>query len=335
MAVSSRNGYKRVTIAKSSIANMALTIETRKFASQNATRLLGRLAFQMNSTRKAADAGAVHDLRVSIRRFHQALTVFKSSFPGKDARKIRRRMKKLMAIAGSVRNLDIALKLLSKSRTPAAAGLKSKLESQRKDSERVLIGALNRRMERKSSMKWRTALEAALASGTSADTRIPVEQTAHRILPRMAADFVERGKAASESKVSPEKLHAFRIASKKFRYTLELFAPLYGSALTGWLGSIKAIQTLLGDINDCVTVAQMLAGYKGSDAAETWLKKRQRRKAEQFSKQWHEEFGDASAVRNRIRSLQHPGQAPRKPAGRVRSENSEPRNRDLRLKTGA
>lgn len=320
MAVTSRKRYKRVTIAKSSIANMALTIETRKFASQNATRLLGRLAFQMNSTRKAPDAAAVHDLRVSIRRFHQVLAVFKSSFPGKETRKIRRRIKKLMLVAGEVRNLDIALKLLSKSRTEEAAGLKSKLEGQRKDSERVLIGALKRRMERKSSMKWRTALEAALAAGTSADARIAVEQTAHRILPRMAKDYVERGNAAAESKVSPEKLHAFRIASKKFRYTLELFVPLYGSTLTGWIDSIKAIQTLLGDINDCATVAQMLAGYKGADAAETWLKKRQRRKTEQFSKQWHEEFGDAAALRNRIRSFEHPGQTPRKPAGSARSD---------------
>ncbi len=314
---------------------MALTIETRKFASQNATRLLGRLAFQMNSTRKAPDAAAVHDLRVSIRRFHQVLSVFKSSFPGKEARKIRRRMKKLMLVAGEVRNLDIALKLLAKSRTPEAAGLKPKLEGQRKDCERMLIGALKRRMERKSSMKWRTALEAALASGTSADTRVPVEQTAHRILPRMAADFVERGNAASEPKVSPEKLHAFRIASKKFRYTLELFVPVYGAALSGWIESIKAIQTQLGDINDCATVAQMLAEHKGAGAAETWLKKRQRRKTEQFSKQWREEFGDAAAVRNRIRSLQHPGQTPKKPAGSARSENSEPRTRDLRSKAGA
>jgi CHAD domain-containing protein len=335
MAVASGKGYKRVTIAKSSNANMALTMETRKFASQNATRLLGRLAFQMNSTRKAPDAAAVHDLRVSIRRFHQALAVFKSSFPGKDTRKIRRRMKKLMLVAGEVRNLDIALKLLSKSRTPEAAGLRTKLQSQRKDSERVLIGALKRRMERKSSMKWRTALEAALAAGTDGDARIAVEQTAHRILPRMAADFVDRGNAASESKVSPEKLHAFRLASKKFRYTLELFAPLYDAALNGWLESIKAIQTVLGDINDCATVAQMLAGYKGSGATETWLKKRQRRKTEQFSKQWQEEFGDAAAVRNRIRSLQHPGQTPRKPAGRARSEHSEQQTQNLRSKAGA
>jgi len=309
---------------------MALTIETRKFAGQNATRLLGRLAFQMNSTQKAPEAAAVHDLRVSIRRFQQVLTVFKSSFPGKETRKIRRRMKKLMLLAGAVRNLDIALKLLSKSHTEEAAGLLPKLESQRKESGRVLVGALKRRMERKTSLKWRTALEAALASGTSADAGRAVEETARLTLPGMALDFLERGNAAAQSKVSPEKLHTFRLASKKFRYTLELFAPLYGAALNGWLESIKGIQTRLGEINDCVTVAQMLAGYKGVGAAETWLKKRLRRKIEQFSRHWLEEFGHPADVRQRIRCLSHPGQALKKPAGRSRLPTA-----DLRFKAGA
>jgi CHAD domain-containing protein len=302
---------------------MALTIETRKFAGQNATRLLGRLAFQMNATMKAPDSGSVHDLRVSIRRFTQTLGIFKSCFPGKETRKIRRRTKKLMTLAGTVRNFDIALKLLSKSRIEEAASLRPKLESQRKESGRVLTGALKRRIERKSSLKWRTALEAALAGGNSADSRIAVEATERRILPRMAADFVERGNAASQAKTSPEKLHAFRIASKKFRYTLELFAPLHGAALNSWLESVKGIQTLLGDINDCVTVARLLADYKDAGEVAGWLKKRQRRRVEQFSRHWLEEFGDPENVRTRIRSLSHPGQAVRKPMGRSRTGDSD------------
>lgn len=295
---------------------MALTIETRKFAGQNASRLLGRLAFQMSVTRKALDSGSVHDLRVSIRRFNQALGVFKSCFPGRETRKIRRRTKKLMTLAGTVRNFDIALKLLAKSPDADAAGLRPKLQTQRKESGRVLIGALKRRIERKSSLKWRTALEAALASADGPVSRAAVEQTARRVLPKMATDFVERGNAASEAKASPEKLHEFRIASKKFRYTLELFAPLYGPTIDTWLESIKGIQTKLGDINDCVTVAGLVADYKGADAIAGWLKKRQRRKSEQFSRGWLEEFGDSDSVRNRIQSLNHPGQAIKKPVGR-------------------
>ncbi len=298
---------------------MALIIETRKFAGQNAARLLRRLAFQMSLTKKAPDSDSVHDLRVSIRRFTQVLGVFKSCFPGKETRKIRRRVKKLMQLAGAVRNFDIALKLLSKSRTTEAASLRPKLEMQRKESARVLTGALHRRIERKSSLKWRTALESALAGGNLADSQVAVGETARRILPQIAADFVERGNAASQAKVSPEKLHAFRIASKKFRYTLELFAPLYGPSVNTWLESLKGVQTVLGDINDCVTVSQMIADYKGSGPVTNWIKKRQRRKIEQFSRLWLEEFGDSASVRQRIHPLSHLGQVPKKPVGRSRT----------------
>jgi CHAD domain-containing protein len=311
MARLSREPRNRVTIAKSSIADMALSTEARKFAGQNAVRLLGRLAFQMNVTRKSPDADAVHDLRVAIRRFAQPLSVFKPCFHGRETRKIRRRTKKLMILAGAVRNCDVALKLLSKSRSSQAADLRPKLQSQRKESERVLIGALKRRIERKSSLRWRTALEASLALGASPACRIPIDKTARRILPRMAKDFLERGSAVSQAKISPEKMHAFRIASKKFRYTLELFATLYGPALNGWLESIKRVQTLLGDINDCVTVAQLLSDYKSSGTMEAWLKKRQRRKVEEFSRCWAEEFGSRESVRSRIRSLSHPQETPR------------------------
>jgi CHAD domain-containing protein len=227
-----------------------------------------------------------------------------------------------MSVAGTVRNIDIALKLLSKSRTEDVANLRPGLQNQRKESSRILIGALKRRMDRKSSLKWRTALEGALATGTSASCRIPIQETGHRILPRMAGDFLERGKAAAQAKASPEKLHAFRIAAKKFRYTLEIFAPVYGNKLHSWLKSIKAIQTVLGDINDCVTVSQILSDYKDADAAVGWLKKRQRRKADQFSRIWQEEFGDPESTRARVYALASPGQIMKKPAGRSRTAGS-------------
>jgi CHAD domain-containing protein len=300
---------------------MALTTETRKFAGQNAARLLGRLAFQMNLTMKSPNADSVHDVRVAIRRFTQALTVFKPCFRGKETRKIRRRLKKLMLHAGNVRNCDVALKTLSKARMGEAASLRPKVQSQRKENVRVLVAALRRRIDRKSSLKWRTALESALATADDAFCRVAIEETARRVLPAMAKDFLEHGNAASEAKASPEKLHQFRIASKKYRYTLELFTPLYGESLKGWLDRVKSIQSLLGDINDCVTVAEIVAHHK-VDALSSWLKKRARRKTEEFCRRWQEVFGDRDLVRGLIQLLSHPqasSPAMKKPVARSRT----------------
>src|SRR5215467_5267048 len=81
-------------------------------------------------------------------------------------------------------------------------------------------------------------------------------------------------------------LHQFRIICKKFRYTLELFAPTFGPALNARMEVIKRAQGLLGDINDYDTVRRILSSYKGDERLVLWLKKRQRRRVEDFHRFW-------------------------------------------------
>lgn len=285
---------------------MALTVETRQFAGQNAARLLGRLAFQMNATMKAPDPDAVHDLRVAIRRFTQALNVFKPCFPGKEKRKIHRRLKRLMTQAGAVRDWDVAFSMLTKSRSAEAAGLRPKIQSQRKEGERVLIGSLKRRIERKSSLKWRTALESALGSAEEGICHDPIAETARRTLPHMAKDFLELGNSAAQAKSTPQKLHRFRVACKKFRYSLELFAPLYGSSLKRWIETIKHAQNLLGEVTDCATTAEIVSAYKDLRATSAWLRKRGRRKTEEFRQWWPDAFSSREVLRTWMRDLGNP-----------------------------
>ena len=303
---------------------MALTIDTRQFAGQAAARLLGRLAFQMNATMKSPDPEAVHDLRVAIRRFSQSLVVFKPCFPGKEKRKVRQRLKRLMVQAGEVRNCDVALKLLAKSRSQETAALLPRIRGRRKEAERVLTGALKRRIERKSSLKWRTILETALASAGGKFNQTPIEDNARSMLPRMAKEFLALGHAVAGTKVPPEKLHQFRIASKKFRYSLELCAPLYGVNLKRWIERMKRVQNLLGDINDCSTLLEMIPEQKEVRATRAWLKRRERRKIEDFRRWWQESYATPEVTRSWMRDLRNPPSAAiKKPA--VRAETSHAR----------
>src|SRR6516162_2098998 len=102
---------------------------TRRYAREQAERLLGRLAFQTGRAIKSHSAESVHDLRVAIRRFAQALRVFKVCFRGKELRKIRRELKGTMSAAGEVRNHDIVLKLLAKSKSAERTALQAKIQS--------------------------------------------------------------------------------------------------------------------------------------------------------------------------------------------------------------
>jgi CHAD domain-containing protein len=48
-----------------------------------------------------------------------------------------------------------------------------------------------------------------------------------------------------------EELHALRIAAKRLRYTLQVYASLYDGALDPAISAAKSIQNLLGEMHDC------------------------------------------------------------------------------------
>jgi CHAD domain-containing protein len=316
--------YKCVTMSGLDSSVKIAGTATRRFAWEQADRLLGRLAFQVGRTIKFHNAEAVHDLRVSIRRFAQALRVLKPCFRGKELRKIRRELKSIMTVAGEVRNHDIALKLLAKSKRAERSGLQPKIQSRRREAERSLATLLKSWLERKSSLKWRGALESAAAEAGADFAKAPTAQTARQMLPGMAQDFFERGDEAASVKAPLRELHRFRLASKKFRYTLELFTALGGAALNPKLEAIRGVQTLLGDINDFETVREMLAQYEGAETVVAWLKKRQRKRLAEFREYWAATFAPPAERQNWIGFLKHLAAEPRaakKPAGRSGAES--------------
>ena len=240
-------------------------METQQFVTRQTRRLSRQLALQINRALQSCDARAVHQVRVAIRRFSQGVAVCKPCFPAKDLRKCRRRLKKIMSAAGEVRNCDVADKFLDRWRMPHPDRLRSKLTSRREDSARVLVAELKRWTDRK------------LTAQDSSVTNL--QEMAQHALDRIAQDFLERGNEAASPKASPHHMHRFRIVAKKFRYTLELFQPL-----NPLVERIKRVSALLGDINDCVTAAAIVPPLAAH------LKKRQRKKTEEFRLYWASEF---------------------------------------------
>ena len=300
-----------MTIAKLDQSVKIAGTATRRFAREQADRLLGRLAFQIGRAIKSHNAEAVHDLRVSIRRFAQTLRVLRPCFRGKELRKIRRELKRIMAVAGEVRNHDIALKLLTKSKRPERTSLQPKIQSRRQETERSLITLLKSWLERKSSVKWRDALARAAEEAGEDFGKTPTAQTARQMLPGMAQDFFERGDQAANVKADPRDLHRFRLVSKKFRYTLELFTPIGGTSLNPKLEAMRRVQTLLGDINDIETVRDILGQYEGAEPVIAWLKKRQRKRLTEFRAHWATTFGEAQERQSWIDLLKHMAAGPR------------------------
>lgn len=250
-----------------------------------------RLAFQGNRTSKFPKPDAVHDLRVAIRRAEQALVTFKHYLPRKAAKRIRKQLKTVLSSAGAVRDLDIAIEILSNNGQPGAAELRRAIRVRRKTGEKPLLTRLKRLSLRTRVSRWCEDLRLdTLPANFEPDLRTLARGT----LPRLAQRFFDAGHVAS-SQHSGEKLHEFRIRAKKFRYTLELFLPLYGPKAEEWTREIKSVQTILGSMNDYRSVCAMAAEFGAGRKLRASLKRSERRKIRQFRKVWTEHFSRAAA----------------------------------------
>ena len=84
-------------------------------------------------------------------------------------------------------------------------------------------------------------------------------ENARLVLPKMAHKYFEAGRKAIEGKRPPEKLHGFRLETKRFRYTLEFFRPLYGPNLDRYLKALRELQGALGKVSDYQAIQRVLA----------------------------------------------------------------------------
>jgi CHAD domain-containing protein len=126
------------------------------------------------------------------------------------------------------------------------------------------------------------------------DERASAGANARRELPRLAAEYFIEVRKALAANPSPAGLHRVRLATKHFRYTLELFRPCYGPGLESRLAALRVVQQLLGDVNDAVSAAKLLPKRM---RARKFIERRGQDKAAEFRKNWAEVFDAAGQQR--------------------------------------
>lgn len=141
---------------------------------------------------------------------------------------------------------------------------------------------------------------------------------AARFLPRLMSDYFTFVRDALGAKPSPARLHKIRLASKKIRYTLELFEECYGKEFAERMQALKDVQTALGDVNDAVSSQRILNEAMPQSARRkalrSYLKKRAAEKAEEFRVHWMEKFDADGEERRWADFLKHPRLATRRRA---------------------
>jgi CHAD domain-containing protein len=100
--------------------------------------LLKRVASEIAKATHTADADAIHDLRVAIRRLSRCLRVFAQFYPGGSRKELRWRLADLLDLCGGVRDGDIAIGLLRKAGVAANSSLVRRLDTERRAAGREL-----------------------------------------------------------------------------------------------------------------------------------------------------------------------------------------------------
>lgn len=149
------------------------------------------------------------------------------------------------------------------------------------------------------------------------DESLTLARNARFVLPLATARYFKAGREILGAEIAPATLHAFRLRTKRFRYSLELFRPLYGATLEQMIGSLRGLQQLLGDINDCEASRKLALalGDRRSLPVRRLLRLLDRRQAEktaEFGRAW-QQFDRPGASRRWVNYLAvFPGRAARK-----------------------
>jgi CHAD domain-containing protein len=253
----------------------------REYALDTVGKLFTNFASALGEAARAKNPDAIHDLRVSVRRFTQSLLTFEEYFSRKRLKKIRRNLKELMGLAAEMRNRDIALEFLKENEEPSLGHntLRARLDHERQECEREFAGLLDRWQEEALADRWKNVLR-----GKGGET---VAEVLRVMLPRLARDYFAEGRAASAGPLPHGELHRFRLKSKRFRYTMEMFAPFYGPAFQKMLSKLRDVQSHLGKISDCATLAEL---FQDQPALTSEMIERGEKRAEDFRKYWKTGF---------------------------------------------
>jgi CHAD domain-containing protein len=118
-------------------------------------RLLASLAVRVHCAAKKAGPDEIHDLRVSIRRFSQALELFSDFFPKWEVKKVRAMLKRMMRLTSSIRDRDVTLEFLAEA---GHTTHKPRLARERSAYQRQFAQMVRRWSANDFSAKWRTGL---------------------------------------------------------------------------------------------------------------------------------------------------------------------------------
>ncbi|HEV7903570.1 MAG TPA: CHAD domain-containing protein [Pyrinomonadaceae bacterium] len=241
------------------------------------------------------DIEGVHDMRVASRRLRSAIKDFRVYFGGKKSVP-KRGLKEVADALGDVRDQDVAIVALEKMRAEAeadaevaggvAAGI-GHLADERRALRQAVRVKLAFKLAERPLADLRSKFLSRLVKPEDDTSAAGGAGSKRRRESKRGVSFREAGREVIGARVVELKklsnclhhpsqndpLHRMRIAAKRLRYAMELFAPCWGGTLTTLAQEVSELQSSLGELHDCDVWIDDLGARldrKGSGYADGW-----------------------------------------------------------------
>ncbi|NLC57466.1 MAG: CHAD domain-containing protein [Armatimonadetes bacterium] len=255
------------------------TEEMLRFGAEALLARLEALVQEAEGVRKAEEIECVHRMRVASRRLRSALTLFADCLPPKRQVEWRRQIRRITRALGAARDTDVqvafletfAAGLTNPAHRPGIHRLLLRLRQRRQMLQPPVLAALDHLEKSRTLDRMAQTLRRLVARvpGSQSPTASPalLDQAYLATSRRLEEMLAYRPYVSQPERVA--ELHALRIAAKRLRYTMEVFAPLYDGALKPPLQVVRKVQELLGEIHDCDVWEQFLPRFLEEERQRT------------------------------------------------------------------
>jgi inorganic triphosphatase YgiF len=208
-----------------------------------------------------SDPEFVHQARVALRRLRSALRMFRDVLPPEARARWREASGEAARALGEARDWDVLATetlpplLRAFGNRAVTRSLAARAQARRRKarvSARALLASPGYARFVLDLARWLAEPPAAPPAGTPAlaDYASRIVRRRHR---RLLAD------AQHLARLSPAERHAIRIDAKRLRYGVDGFASLFRARrVEDYLGTLEALQDVLGNANDAATAARLL-----------------------------------------------------------------------------
>lgn len=240
-------------------------------------RQLRRMKSHEAGSRSGEDIESVHQMRVAIRRMRSLFNLIGAYYRRKTVAEYERGLREIARALGAIRDLDVLILDMQDFRAELPPASQSALDpviailDARRGACRV---RLNRLFDSKRYSRFLRRFQRLTKRPGRGARRLKRAETPHQLrhaLPLLLHQRLARVKAYDTVLPASDDatLHALRVEYKGLRYALEFFQPVLGRSAGAFLSQVKAMQEILGRINDIAVFSETVASLDALPAEQT------------------------------------------------------------------